>query len=175
MKQAPKQWHKKFDDIMMTNDFQINECDKCVYVKNTEHGDVILCLYVDDIIIVGSDDKMVKSTKYMLNSRFDIKDMGLANVILGIKIIRSPNGLKLTQSHYVDKILDNFNKDDSGMATTPIDISKHLSKNRGESISQVEYVRVIGSLMYLMSYIRPDIAFTVSRLTRFTSNLRDDH
>ena len=47
---------------------------------------------------------------------------------------RSPDSIILTQSHYVDKILDKFNKDDSGIARTPVDASQHLSKNRGESI-----------------------------------------
>ena len=48
-----------------------------------------MCLYVDDTLIVGSDDKMIASTKNILNSRFYMKDMGLAYVILGIKIIRT--------------------------------------------------------------------------------------
>ena len=112
LKQAPKKWHEKFDSVMMNNGFKINECDKCVYVKNTENGYVILCLYVDDMLIVGSNARMVKSTKDILNSRFDMKDMGPANVILEIKITRTTNGLILDQSHYVDKILENFNKDD---------------------------------------------------------------
>ena len=58
----------------------------CVYVKDTEHGYVIVCLYVDDMLIVGSDDKMITYTKNMLNSMFDMKYLGLADVILGIKI-----------------------------------------------------------------------------------------
>ncbi|KAK4838656.1 hypothetical protein QYF36_015417 [Acer negundo] len=66
LKQAPKQWHKKFDNAMMSNEFKINECDKCVYVKDTENGYVIVCLYVNDMLIVGSDDKMIKATKDML-------------------------------------------------------------------------------------------------------------
>ena len=49
----------------------------------------ILCIYVDDMLIVGSDDKMIKFTKNMLNSRFDIKDLGLVDVILRIKIKRT--------------------------------------------------------------------------------------
>ena len=60
---------------MVTNGFRINKCDKCVYVKNTENGYIILCLYIDDMLIVGSDYNMIKSTKKMLNSNFDIKDM----------------------------------------------------------------------------------------------------
>ena len=52
LKQASKQWHKKFDHVMLTNGFIINECDKCVYVKNTNKGYVIICLYVDDMLII---------------------------------------------------------------------------------------------------------------------------
>ena len=70
---------------MLSHGFKINECDKYVYIKDDEHGYVIVCLYVDGMLIVGSDDKMIASTKNMLNSRFDMKDMGLADVILGIK------------------------------------------------------------------------------------------
>ena len=71
---------------MISRGFKINECDKCVNIKDTKHGCVIVCLYVDDILIVDSDDKMITYTKDMLNSRFDMKDLGLVDVILGIKI-----------------------------------------------------------------------------------------
>ncbi|KAH9736282.1 hypothetical protein KPL71_018042 [Citrus sinensis] len=143
LKQAPKQWHEKFDHTMITSGFKINECDKCVYVKETENGYVILCLYVDDMLIVGSNDDMIKSTKNMLKSKFDMKNIGLADVILGIKISRASNGLILSQTHYVDKILGKFNKEDNIISKTPLDTSIHLSKNRGEGISQVEYARII--------------------------------
>ena len=108
LKQAPKQWHEKFDNVMLSHGFKINECDKCVYVKDDEHGYVIVCLYVDDMLIVGSDGKMITSTKNMLNSRFDMKDMGLADVIFGIKIKRTLDGLVLCQSHCVNNILGKF-------------------------------------------------------------------
>ena len=50
LKQAPKQWHEKFDSVMMSHDFKINVCDKCVYVKDTEHRYVIVCLLIDDML-----------------------------------------------------------------------------------------------------------------------------
>ncbi|GKC74065.1 retrovirus-related pol polyprotein from transposon TNT 1-94, partial [Tanacetum coccineum] len=121
LKQAPKQWHQKFDHTMLESGFQMIECDKCVYVKDTSSGYVIFCLYVDDMLIIGSNDKMIKSTKDMLKSKFDMKYIGLADVILGIKIIRTHNGLVLSQAHYVDKILNTHNSGDSGLARTPID------------------------------------------------------
>ncbi|KAA3466399.1 Zinc finger, CCHC-type [Gossypium australe] len=126
-----------------------------VIVKSTDIEYIILCLYVDDILIVGSNNEMVKRTKDMLNSKIDMKDMGLANVILSIKIKRSSEGLILTQSHYVDKILGKFSKND--FAITLIDTSQNLFKNRGESVNQVEYARVIGSIIYLMNCTRLDI------------------
>ena len=98
---------------MMSHGFKINECDKCVYVEEVEHGYVIVCLYVDDMLIVGCDDKMITTTKNMLNSRFDMKYMELVDVILGIKLIRPSDGLVLSQSHYVDNILGKFDKDNS--------------------------------------------------------------
>ena len=59
---------------------------KNLHVKDTKLGYVIVCLYVDDMLIVVSDDKMIAFTKNMLNSRFDMKEIGLVDVILGIKI-----------------------------------------------------------------------------------------
>ena len=175
LKQAPKQWHEKFDNVMMSNGFKINECDKCVYVKNLENDYVIVCLYVDDMLIIGSNFKMINSTKKMLSKRFDMKDMGVADVILGMKITRTSDGYALSQSHYTEKILEKFSKNDDRTARTPVNPNQHLSKNKGESISQLKYAQIIGSLMYLMNCTRPDIAYAVSKLSRFTSNPGEDH
>ena len=175
LKQAPKQWHEKFDSVMMTNGFKINECDICVYVKNTERGSVIICLYVDDMLIMGSNNEVIKTTKKMFNNKFNMKDLGVVDVILGIKISKTSNGLILSQSHYIEKILKKFKQDDSSPTRTPIDVNLHLSKNNGKSISQQEYAQAIGSLMYVMNCTRPDIAYTVSKLSRYTSNPSPDH
>ena len=92
-------------------------------VKDTKHGFFIVCLYVDGMFIVGSYDKMITSTKNMLNSRFCMKDLGLADVILKIKIKRASDGLILSQSHYVDNILGKFDKDNYSIARTPINVT----------------------------------------------------
>ncbi|GJU01480.1 zinc finger, CCHC-type containing protein [Tanacetum coccineum] len=100
--------------------------------KDTSAGYVILCLYVDDMLIVGSNDKIIRSTKDMLKSKFDMKDMGLADVILGIKIIRTQNGTCVEFKHILDKILNTpKSRGNSGQARTPIDTRYHLSKIEG--------------------------------------------
>ena len=175
LKQAPKQWHEKFDNVMLSNGFKINECDKCVYVKSTQKEYVIVCLYVDDMLIMGSNNEVINSTKRMLSNRFDMKDLGIADIILGIKISRTSDGIILSQSHYIEKILENFNKYNIILNKTPVDINLHLAKNEGDSISQLEYSRIIGSLMYVMNCTRPDIAYSVSKLSRYTSNPGKDH
>ncbi|GKA26863.1 retrovirus-related pol polyprotein from transposon TNT 1-94 [Tanacetum coccineum] len=75
LKQAPKQWHEKFDNTLLSNGFQINECDKCVYVKQYKNAFVIICLYVDDMLIMGTNMDVINQTKKMLHSSFDMKDM----------------------------------------------------------------------------------------------------
>ena len=175
LKQAPKQWHKRFDDVMIANGFKINECDKCVYGKHTPSGYVIICLYVDDMLIMGSNNKMINDTKKILTTRFEMKDLGLADVILGIKISRTSDGIILSQSHYVEKLLDKFNNGDTNVAKSPVDLTLHLVKNNNAPVAQLEYSRVIGSLLYLTNCTRPDIAQCVNRLSRYTSNPGANH
>ncbi|KAK9942775.1 hypothetical protein M0R45_008423 [Rubus argutus] len=128
----------------------------------------------DDMLIIGSNNEMIKTTKKILTGRFDMKDMGVADVILGIKISKTSEGLVLSQSHYIEKIISKFGNYDNP-AKTPYDINLHLTKNTGIGISQIEYARIIGSLMYLTNCTRPDLAHSVNRLSRYTSNPGRNH
>ncbi|GKA43538.1 auxin efflux carrier component 2 [Tanacetum coccineum] len=120
LKQAPKQWHEKFDYTLLSNDFQINECDKCVYVKQYKNAFVIIFLYVDDMLIMGTNMDVINQTKKMFSS-FDMKDMGEVDVILGIRIQKNSNGYILTQSHYIEKTLKKFRQYDDRPVVTPFD------------------------------------------------------
>ncbi|KAH9726106.1 hypothetical protein KPL70_008133 [Citrus sinensis] len=175
LKQAPKQWHEKFDKVIVSNGFNIHESDKCVYSRFNGNKGVIICLYVDDMLIFGTDSESIELTKLLLSSNFDMKDMGLADVILGIKIIKNENGLVLTQSHYIEKILKKFYYYDCKSVSTPFDSNIRLYPNTGRSVSQLEYARIIGCLMYAMTCTRPDIAFAVGKLSIYTSNPSQAH
>jgi transposase InsO family protein len=156
LKQAPKQWHEKFDRTLTSAGFVINESDKCVYYRHGGGESVILCLYVDDILIFGTNIKVVNDVKSFLSNYFDMKDLGEADVILNIKLVKDESGITLTQSHYVEKILSRFGFIDSKPSPTPYDPSVTLRKNKKEPKDQLRYSQIIGSLMYLASATRPD-------------------
>jgi hypothetical protein len=131
LKQAPKQWHEKFDKILTSAGFIVNKADKCVYYRYGGGNGVILCLYVDDILIFGNNVDVIKEVKDFLSNNFEMKDLGEADVILNIKILREEGngGVTLVQSHYVKKVLNRFGYDDCAPAPTPYDPSVILRKN----------------------------------------------
>jgi hypothetical protein len=104
-----------------------------------------------------------------------MKDMGDADVILNIKLIKGENVISLTQSHYVEKVLSCFDYKDSKSSPTSYDPSLVLRKNKRIGRDQLRYSQMIGSLMYLASATMSDISFAVSKLSRFTSNPGDDY
>ncbi|GJZ69292.1 zinc finger, CCHC-type containing protein [Tanacetum coccineum] len=141
LKQAPKQWHQKFDEVVLSNGYLLNQADKCVYSKFDESGKgAIICLYVDDILIFVTNQVHADLTKKFLSSRFSMKDMGEDDVIIGIRI-----------KHEI---------------STPMDRSEKLMHNNGQAVSQLEYSKGIGCLMYAMTCARPGIAFVVGKLSR---------
>jgi hypothetical protein len=129
-----------------------------------------LCLYVDDILIFGISLDVINKVKTFLCQSFDMKDLGEADVILNIKLIKEENEITLTQSHYVEKDLSCFGYKNNKPSPTPYDPSLILLKNKRSDRDQLSYYHIIGSLMHLASATRPDISFAVSKLSQFTSN-----
>ena len=95
LKQAPKQWHEKFDGTILANGFTHNNADKCIYSKFTEGYGVISCLYVDDLLIFGTNLEGIQEAKKYLSSQFKMKDMNEVNNILGIKAKKHSGGYAL--------------------------------------------------------------------------------
>nr|GEY82568.1 hypothetical protein [Tanacetum cinerariifolium] len=100
-----------------------------------------------------------------LNGDLMKRDMGKVDVILGIRIKHESNGITISQSHYIEKVLKKFNYFDCTLVSTPMDTSEKLMPNNGQVVSQLEYFRVIGCLIYAMTCTRPDIAFVVGKLS----------
>ncbi|PHT48994.1 hypothetical protein CQW23_13202 [Capsicum baccatum] len=127
---------------------------------------------MDDMLIISRDIYDINATKRMLQSKFDMKDLGVADMILGIRIHQTLQGLALSQSHYIEKVLDKFKYMEFGIAKTPLDVNFALQKNESESESdsQSENARVLGCLMYIMNCAQPDIACAITKLSRYTNS-----
>jgi hypothetical protein len=175
LKQASKQWHEKFDVTLISTGFSVNETNRCVYYHHGGYQGVILCLYVDDILIFGTSLDVINEVKTFLCQSFNMKDMGEADVILNIKLIKEENGITLMQSHYVEKVLSRFDYKDNKPSPIPYDLSLIFRKNKRIDRDRLRYSQMIGSLIYLSSTTRPDISFAMSKLSWFTSNPGDGH
>nr|ABF98658.1 retrotransposon protein, putative, Ty1-copia subclass [Oryza sativa Japonica Group] len=148
-----------FKKKLRPNGFAVNKADKCVYYRHGGGEGVLLCLYVDDILIFGTNLEVINEVKSFLSQNFDMKDLGVGDVILNIKLNRCENVITLLQSHYVEKILNRFGYIDSKPSPTPYDPNLLLRKKKRIARNQLEYSQIIGSLMYLASATRPDISF----------------
>ena len=104
-----------------------------------ENSNVVLCLYVDDNVIFGSDMHIMNGTKKFLKDSFDMKDLGRVEVIFGIQTTRDGDSIGLTQSHYMEKLLKKFNYYDVSALSTPLDLAISLKKNAGGGVSQYKY------------------------------------
>ena len=89
---------------------------------------MILCLYVNDILIFETDLEIVKEVKSYLSKKFDMKDLGEAKVILGMEIEKIGSGISLSQSNTIEKMLKKFKFYDSQPVSMPYDPYIHLKK-----------------------------------------------
>ena len=113
-----------------------------------------------------------------------MKDLGEANYILGIKLLRDQKNkvLALSQALYIDKILARFSMENSMKGTLPFRHGVHLSKEQSpktleqkERMSRIPFASVVGSLMYAMLCTRPDICYAVGIVSRYQSDLGEEH
>ncbi|KAH9307354.1 hypothetical protein KI387_035265, partial [Taxus chinensis] len=185
LKQAPCQWYKKFDSFMMEQGYIRCHSDHCVYTKKFEDGSyIILCLYVDDMLVAGKNMQEIKVLKKQLSESFAMKDLGAAKQILGMRISRDRKERKLTlsQEEYIKKVLERFNMQDAKPVGTPLASHFKLSKEQcpkteqeRNQMSKVPYSSAVGSLMYVMVCTRPDIAHAVGAVSRFMSDPGKEH
>ena len=88
LKQASRSWNLKFDDSVKSFGFIQSPDEPCVYKKCSGKVVVFMILYVDDILLIGNDVGTLSSVKVWLSAQFDMKDLGEARQILGIKLLR---------------------------------------------------------------------------------------
>ena len=96
LKQAPRCWYKRFDSFIMSLGYNRLSLHHCAYYKRFEDNDfIILLLYVDDMLVAGSNKDRIQELKARLVREFEMKDLGPANKILGMQIHQDRNYKKI--------------------------------------------------------------------------------
>ena len=179
LKQAPRQWYKKFVSFMSSHGFTRCQAYHCCYFKKIDNNFIILLLYVDDMLVAGSNMQEIVNLKLKLSKQFEMKDLGAAKQILGMRIKRDTNSrtLLLSQDKYINKVLSRFNMQNAKVVSTPLGVHFRLSKEQSPKteeerayMAKVPYASAIGSLMYVMVCTRPDIAQAVGAVSRYMNN-----
>ena len=128
LKQSPRMWYQKFDTYILGLGFVRSKVDRCVYSKKAGDQFINIVLYVDDMLLIGNNKDVIKELKSHLSSKFDMKDIDVANFILGMEIRRdcAKKMISLNQRKYVDTALHIFNMQESKSVKVPIPIGVKL-------------------------------------------------
>ena len=122
-------WYQKFNTYIQRLGFVRSKVDHCVYYKQVGEHFIYVVLYVDDMLLVGNNMEVIKEVKMQLSSKIDMKDLGAANLILGMEIKRNQVDRKLwlNQRKYVETILHRFNMQECKSVRFPIPIGSRIS------------------------------------------------
>lgn len=167
LKQSGRNWNRLLHDCLTENDFTQNPTDHCVYAKQTKHGKTIMIIWVDDLIIAASNEKVMTNAKKMLSERFKMKDLGDLKHFLGITFTQSDGCVKMSQETYVYRILERFNMQDCKPRETPCDQKLCYTEDAVKMCNVKMYREAVGSLIYLTTCTRPDLSFVVSKLSQY--------
>ena len=175
LKQAGRLWHEIVRDKIGEFGFIQTHADPCVFVHTIDGKIVaIIALYVDDFVITGIMANIIDFKNQLLKI-FKGKDLGEAKFILGIQITQTQNTVELTQSTYINRLIDEVGMTGSNFTQVPVsggDAKESTTQGQNSDVldTSTPYRNIVGKLMYAMVGTRPDIAFAVGFLGRFSSN-----
>jgi hypothetical protein len=136
-------------------------------VKKTDHGIVIIVIYVDDLIITGDSDVNIFDLKKLLKQKFEMKDLGELRYFLGIEVIQSLKGKWLLQRQYAFEQIDRIWMTCCKPISIPLEQNVKLSADEGDQVEDTTMYRcIMGSLIY-MTITRPDLSYAVGVMSQF--------
>jgi len=184
LKQASRQWNHTFDNKIKSMGFTQSTYDPCLYYKRSMKDLVIVMLYVDDVIITGTNNTMQDEVRNYLKKSFEMTDLGECKFLLGIELIKdNTNGTTtMSQKRYICDILQRFRMQDCKPVKSPVDLTLKFSEDdcpstdeERKSMENIPYRQAIGALMHLAVATRPDIAFAVGMVSRYMENPGQAH
>lgn len=165
LKQAPRNWNRKFHDLMEQFKLKRSNFDRCLYFN--DNCSLILAIYVDDGLLLSNDTHLQKQFMAHLKSNFETKFIPCSSY-LGFQIEKQmgSSDIFLHQTSYCNKILQKFGMADCKAASTPEEVGQPSYNDETPLTSDYPFKDVVGSLLYLVTCTRPDIAHAVSMASR---------
>lgn len=169
-------WNKKIHGVLNQIGFEKCTSEHGVYIRGeTTAYLIILCLYVDDLLITGSNMLEINKVKQLLMKQFEMTDMGQLSYFLGIDFKETEAGVVMHQSKYAVDLLVKFHMSNCNLVATPDETGLMMSLNdEGELADATLYRQIVGSLRYLCN-TRPDIAYSVGIISRFMKAPKISH
>lgn len=175
LKQAPRTWNKCLDEAMTELGFDRCQREAAVYLRTTNASKLVVGVYVDDLIVAGSDIKEVEKFKSEISTKFEMTDLGLLSYYLGIEVNQRKEGIFVTQSAYAKKVLKLAGMEECNETKVPMEPGLKLGKvDDSPEVDHTEYRKLIGSLRYL-THTRPDLMYAVGYLSRFMQAPKEAH
>ena len=132
-------------------------------------------LYVNDLLLIGDDDVSIRAIQTALTSNFEMTNLGLAKLYLGIEFEHYPSGIYLHQRAYIRKLLKRYQMETCLPSNIPMDSGLTLRKLTGSSkVDPETYRSLIDSLIYVTN-TRPDISYAVSCVSRYMNEPKQAH
>jgi hypothetical protein len=136
---------------------------------------LVVGVYIDDLIIIDSDRDNIKSFKEEMAAAFKMSDLSLLHYYLGIEVKQSASGISLSQGAYMMKILERSGMTGCSLCHVPLEARLKLRKQITQPlVDDTAYQSIIGSLRYLVN-TRPDFTFAVGYVSHFLEEPREDH
>jgi len=175
LKQAPRAWPDKIGQYFVTSGFQTSNVNFSLYVKKTDHGIVVIVIYVDDLIIIGNSDANIFDLKKLLKQKFEMKDLGELRYFLSIEVIQFPKGIWLLQRQYALNKLTEYGMTGYKPISIPLEQNVKLSANEGDLAEDITiYRRIVGSLIY-MTITGLNLSYAVGVVSQFMQTPRKPH
>jgi len=155
--------------------FVQSQYDTSLFLYKTPTGLILLLVYVDDIVITGTDSNLIAHLKQNLHASFHIKDLGPLTYFLGLEVHTNSSSIFLNQHIYTQDLISLAGLQDSPSVDTPLEINMKYRNEEGDLLSNPTVFRqLVGSLNYL-TITRPDIFFVVQQVRRFLQTPRHLH
>jgi hypothetical protein len=175
LRQAPRAWNAKLDSTLRRMGFEQRLHEAVVYRRGNGGNVLLVGVYVDDLVIIGTKDAEVATFKEEMKATFQMSDMGPLSFYLGIEVHHDDSGITLWQTAYAKRVVELAGLTDCNPALTLMEERPKLSRDStAEEVDATQYRRLVGSLHYL-AHIRPDLAFSVVYVSWFLQRPATEH